>query len=78
MLAVSLSALDLKYVGAAPTDVAGTRRVQAAKRLIHDTDLPLGDIAFAAGFKSIRRFNNAFHKTYKRPPSGFRRQRNRA
>jgi AraC family transcriptional regulator, regulatory protein of adaptative response / methylated-DNA-[protein]-cysteine methyltransferase len=65
----------MRHVGATPVDVAGTRRVQAAKRLVSDTDLPLGDIAFAAGFKGVRRFNDAFRKTYRCPPSSFRRDR---
>lgn len=68
-----LSRLFARHVGATPREVAGTRRVQAAKRLITDTSMPLSDVAFAAGFQSIRRFNDAFLKTYKRPPSSFRR-----
>jgi AraC-like DNA-binding protein len=32
----------------------------------------LSDIAFAAGFRSVRRFNDAFRATYGRPPSSFR------
>ncbi|MEL6964868.1 MAG: Ada metal-binding domain-containing protein [Pseudomonadota bacterium] len=68
-----LSRLFMKHVGATPREFAGTRRVQAAKRLITDTRMPLGEVAFTAGFQSIRRFNDAFLKTYKRPPSSFRR-----
>jgi len=68
-----MSRLFMKHVGATPRDVAGTRRVQAAKRLITDTRMPLSQVAFAAGFRSIRRFNDAFLKTYKRSPSSFRR-----
>ena len=37
--------------------VAQTRRVLLAKQLIHETHLPMAEIAFAAGFGSIRRFN---------------------
>jgi AraC family transcriptional regulator of adaptative response / DNA-3-methyladenine glycosylase II len=33
--------------------------------------MPLCDIAFAAGFRSLRRFNDAFRATYGRPPSSF-------
>jgi AraC family transcriptional regulator of adaptative response/methylated-DNA-[protein]-cysteine methyltransferase len=62
------------HVGASPSEVAGTRRVQAAKRLICDSDMPLGEIAFEVGFASVRRFNDAFRKTYKRSPSSFRRR----
>jgi AraC family transcriptional regulator, regulatory protein of adaptative response / methylated-DNA-[protein]-cysteine methyltransferase len=68
-----LSRLFKAHVGATPSEVAGTHRVQLAKRLISDTALPLGHIAFEAGFGSVRRFNDAFRKTYKRPPGSIRR-----
>jgi AraC family transcriptional regulator, regulatory protein of adaptative response / methylated-DNA-[protein]-cysteine methyltransferase len=68
-----LARLFMTHVAATPTGVAFTRRVQIAKRLISDTALPLNRIAFEAGFNSVRRFNDAFQKTYKRPPSSFRR-----
>ena len=67
--------LFMRHAGATPSEVAATRRVQAAKRLISDTDMPLAEIAFAAGFNSVRRFNDAFRATYSRPPSSFRRKR---
>jgi AraC family transcriptional regulator of adaptative response / DNA-3-methyladenine glycosylase II len=67
-----LARLFVKHVGATPMQVAATRRIQVAKALISDTALPLGDIAFAAGFQSVRRFNDAFQKIYKRAPSTFR------
>lgn len=66
--------LFMRHAGASPSEIAATRRVQAAKRLIDSTDMPLSEIAFAAGFGSIRRFNDAFLATYKRPPTAFRRQ----
>jgi AraC family transcriptional regulator of adaptative response / DNA-3-methyladenine glycosylase II len=65
--------LFLHHAGATPSEVATTRRVQAAKRLIDQAAMPLSEIAFAAGFRSIRRFNDAFRVTYGRPPSSFRR-----
>jgi AraC family transcriptional regulator, regulatory protein of adaptative response / methylated-DNA-[protein]-cysteine methyltransferase len=64
--------LFLRHTGATPSEVAATRRIQAAKRLIDGTQMPLAEIAFAAGFGSVRRFNDAFRATYKRPPSSFR------
>jgi AraC family transcriptional regulator of adaptative response/methylated-DNA-[protein]-cysteine methyltransferase len=64
--------LFLRHTGASPSDIAAARRVQAAKRLIDRTTMPLCDIAFAAGFRSVRRFNDAFRATYGRPPSSFR------
>jgi AraC family transcriptional regulator of adaptative response / DNA-3-methyladenine glycosylase II len=67
--------LFMRHAGASPSEIAATRRVQEAKRLIDGTDMTLADIAFAAGFGSVRRFNDAFAATYKRPPSSFRRRR---
>jgi AraC family transcriptional regulator of adaptative response / DNA-3-methyladenine glycosylase II len=67
-----LARLFVKHVGATPMQVAATRRIQVAKALVSDTALPLGDIAFAAGFQGVRRFNDAFRKIYKRAPSTFR------
>jgi AraC family transcriptional regulator of adaptative response / DNA-3-methyladenine glycosylase II len=66
--------LFLRHTGATPSEVAATRRIQAAKRLIDGTHMPLAEIAFTAGFGSVRRFNDAFRATYGRPPSSFRRR----
>ena len=65
--------LFLRHAGASPSEVAATLRVQSAKRLIDETELSLTEIAFAAGFRSVRRFNDAFRTTYGCPPSAFRR-----
>jgi AraC family transcriptional regulator, regulatory protein of adaptative response / methylated-DNA-[protein]-cysteine methyltransferase len=65
--------LFLRHAGASPGEVAATRRVQQAKRLIDETDLTMSEIAFAAGFRSVRRFNEAFRGTYGRNPSQLRR-----
>ncbi|WFU77194.1 Ada metal-binding domain-containing protein [Bradyrhizobium sp. CB2312] len=67
--------LFMRHAGASPSEIAATRRVQEAKRLIDQTSMTLAEIAFAAGFGSVRRFNDAFVATYKRPPSSFRRRR---
>ena len=53
---------------------AKTARLHRAKRLLQDTDLQITEIAYRAGFKSLRRFNAAFADLYKRPPSAFRRR----
>src|SRR5262249_5992745 len=47
----------LKHVGASPGAVALTRRLHFAKHLLDETSLPVTQIALAAGFGSIRRFN---------------------
>jgi AraC family transcriptional regulator of adaptative response / DNA-3-methyladenine glycosylase II len=67
-----LSRLFAQHVGASPTIVAQTRRLHFAKRLLDDTHLPITDIAHAAGFGSIRRFNDAFRGTYRKSPRELR------
>ena len=69
-----LRRLFTKHVGASPLAVAHTQRLHFAKKLIDETDLPLGDIAIAAGYGSVRRFNDAFKQTYGRPPRELRRK----
>ena len=64
--------LFVRHTGATPTQVAATRRVQRAKRLINETEMPISVIALAAGFRSLRLFNDAFRATYGRPPTSFR------
>lgn len=61
-----------KHVGASPTQVARTTRVQRAKRLLDETDLPMFEIAAGSGFRSLRRFNAVFAEVYRRTPSEVR------
>ncbi len=68
-----LRRLFLHHVGASPKALAQTRRILFAKQLISDSTLPLGQIASAAGFGSVRRFNAAFSTLYQRSPSSLRR-----
>lgn len=51
--------------GASPIDYAQSHRLLQAKRLLADTDLPLSEVAFAAGFGSLRRFNELFKARYR-------------
>ena len=62
-----------KHLGASPLAVAHTQRLHFAKRLIDQTALSMRQISSAAGFGSVRRFNDTFHKTYGRTPSELRR-----
>ncbi len=62
-----------RHLGASPLAVAHTQRLQFAKQLIDQTKLPMQDIAVAAGYGSIRRFNDSFVKTYGRSPRELRR-----
>src|SRR5690606_11494758 len=73
-----LRRLFRQHLGAAPVSVAQTRRVLLAKQLIHETDLPMAEVAMAAGFGSVRRFNETFQSLYGRSPSELRRHREKA
>jgi AraC family transcriptional regulator of adaptative response / DNA-3-methyladenine glycosylase II len=70
-----LRRLFLQHLGATPVGVAQTRRVLLAKQLIHETDLPMAEVALAAGFGSVRRFNETFQQLYDRPPAALRRRK---
>ena len=67
-----LRRLFLQHLGAPPVSVAQTRRVLFAKQLIHETQMPMTGIAMAAGFGSLRRFNETFRDLFQRPPSALR------
>jgi len=62
------------HLGASPEAVASTRRLLLANQLLRDTRLAILDIAFASGFSSLRRFNDAFSKRYAEPPSAVRKR----
>ncbi len=69
-----LRRLFQQHLGASPIAVAQTRRVLFAKQLIHETRMPMTEVAMAAGFGSVRRFNEIFQKLFDRPPSALRRK----
>ncbi|HEV2711150.1 MAG TPA: AlkA N-terminal domain-containing protein [Edaphobacter sp.] len=69
-----LRRLFLQHLGASPIAVAQTRRVLFAKQLIHETRMPMTEVALAAGFGSVRRFNEIFQDLFQRPPSALRRK----
>jgi AraC family transcriptional regulator, regulatory protein of adaptative response / DNA-3-methyladenine glycosylase II len=68
-----LRRLFLRHLGATPSAVAQTRRLHFAKKLIDETSLPMGQLAPASGFGSVRRFNAAIRKVYHRTPTEIRR-----
>jgi AraC family transcriptional regulator of adaptative response / DNA-3-methyladenine glycosylase II len=70
-----LNRLLVDQIGASPLAIAQTRRLHFAKRLLDDTDLPVTEIALAAGYGSVRRFNSALKETYKRSPRELRKRR---
>ncbi|MDB5459603.1 MAG: helix-turn-helix protein [Caulobacteraceae bacterium] len=68
-----LRRLFRQHLGASPVSVAQTRRVHLAKQLLHETRLPMAEVAMASGFGSIRRFNETFQTLFARPPGALRR-----
>src|ERR1700733_4745370 len=72
-----LRRLFRQHVGASPVTVAQTRRVLLAKQLIHETSLPMAEVAMASGFNSIRRFNETFLQLFGRPPATLRRTKDK-
>lgn len=60
-------------VGAGPLALARAQRMQTARVLIETTDLPFGDVAFAAGFSSIRQFNDTIRLVCDSTPTALRR-----
>ena len=60
-------------LGASLVELAQSKRLAIAKQLLHDTRLPMAEVAFAAGFSSLRRFNALFGARFGRPPSAVRR-----
>lgn len=67
-----LRRLFLQHLGASPIAVAQTRRVLFAQQLINQTRLPMTEVALAAGFSSLRRFNEVFRDLFRRPPNALR------
>ncbi len=70
-----LRRLFIEEVGKTPKQLSFENRLNLARKLIAETQLPITEIAFASGFSSIRRFNSAFKDRFKRPPSEIRRQK---
>jgi AraC family transcriptional regulator of adaptative response / DNA-3-methyladenine glycosylase II len=68
-----LRRLFATHLGASPKAVMQTRRHLLARQLVVETDLPLTEVALAAGFDSLRRFNHVFSALYGQPPSRMRR-----
>jgi AraC family transcriptional regulator of adaptative response / DNA-3-methyladenine glycosylase II len=60
-------------LGTTPLALAESRRLALARQLIVDTALPMTEVAFASGFRSVRRFNAAMKARYSRAPSTMRR-----
>jgi AraC family transcriptional regulator of adaptative response / DNA-3-methyladenine glycosylase II len=63
-----------KELGVSPIELVQTRRLLLAKQLLTETKLPVTEIAFASGFSSLRRFNDAFSSQYRMPPTRLRKE----
>ena len=70
-----LSRLLTAELGAGPLALARAQRAQTARILVETTDLGLAEIAFAAGFGSVRQFNDTIQEVYAQPPGQLRERR---
>jgi AraC family transcriptional regulator of adaptative response / DNA-3-methyladenine glycosylase II len=61
-----------KELGVSPMELVLTRRLLLAKQLLTETELSMSEVAFASGFSSVRRFNDAFAERYGMPPTRLR------
>src|SRR3954449_202263 len=62
-----------KELGVPPIQLLLTRRLLLANQLLTETAWPMAEVAFASGFSSVRRFNDAFTRRYGMPPTRLRR-----
>lgn len=72
-----LRRLFQEEVGRTPKMIADTNRLDFARKLITETNLPFTKIAFASGFSSIRHFNDSIKKRFTKPPSALRKSKNK-
>jgi AraC family transcriptional regulator of adaptative response / DNA-3-methyladenine glycosylase II len=73
-----LNRLLTTELGAGPLALARAQRAQTARVLIETTDLSMTDVAFAAGFGSVRQFNDTIREVFAAAPSDLRRRRSSA
>ncbi len=67
-----LTRLMTSELGAGPLALARARRAQTARTLVRATDMSFADVAFAAGFASVRQFNETMQEVYAATPSQLR------
>lgn len=78
MSARHLRRLFAAHVGVTPDQLARSRRVHFARRLLDDTDLTVTEVAFASGFGSVRQLNRACHDVFRASPRQLRARRRRS
>jgi AraC family transcriptional regulator of adaptative response / DNA-3-methyladenine glycosylase II len=64
-------------IGQTPKQIADNNRLNFARQLIVETEMPVTTVARTAGFSSLRRFNDAFQKRFRRAPSRLRKSRSK-
>ncbi len=69
-----LRRLFQQQLGASPKTVLQTERFRIARLMLAETSRPMAEIAYAAGFQSVRRFNDATKKAFGMSPTAFRRK----
>ena len=68
-----LRRLFVDEIGKTPKQLSFENRLNLARKLVTETRLPLAEVAYAAGFRSIRRFNDSFAKRFRKNPNRIRR-----
>jgi len=72
-----LNRLLVETYGAGPLALARSRRAQIARALVETSSMSFADVAFAAGFSSIRQFNDTIREVYASTPTQLRSRRQR-
>jgi AraC family transcriptional regulator of adaptative response / DNA-3-methyladenine glycosylase II len=70
-----LRRLFARHLGVTPDGLARSARAHGARRLLDDTDLSITQVAFAAGYGSLRQFNRACHEIFRASPRELRARR---
>lgn len=72
MTARHLRRLFKEKIGKTPKQISFENRLIFSRKLITETELPISEVVFKAGFKSVRRFNDSFKCRFKKNPSEVR------
>ncbi len=70
-----LTRVVTQELGAGPLAVARAQRAQTARLLLETTEVPVTEVAFAAGFSSLRQFNDTVREIFATTPTGLRQRR---
>ncbi len=72
-----LRRIFFEHLGVTPDQFARSRRAHFARRMLDDSDLRIADVAFAAGYGSLRQFNREMREIFQAPPRELRKRRRR-